>query len=242
MTDISFCHLASAGKMLSTQKTVENVRKYYPDAYYLLGSDAADDLYDIAVENKCDYHHFADKVGYPSYNLEKLLLWFERFRAACIKCNTSHIMMMEDDVWIRKQLTLEDDWELAGQNVTEGNIIPQNIVDSIVQFSGEQPNSVQYGFGGGSIFKVSTFLDNYDRVIEWFKSNHDTFQQQYSPLGFMDCYMMVYYLLCGKKTSVNTHLTDTHHHTNDGWDYDEFVNQQPYNIEIVNNYKKYYWL
>ena len=97
MPDISFCHLASAGKKLSTEKMVENVRKYYPDAYYFLGSDNADDLSDIAIDNKCDYYPFRTKVGYPSYNLEKLLLWLERFKLACQKCGTSHIMMMEDD-------------------------------------------------------------------------------------------------------------------------------------------------
>jgi FkbM family methyltransferase len=107
-------------------------------------------------------------------------------------------MMVEDDVWIKKSpITVKDEWEMAGWNIKVGNIIPDNIIDSIEQFSGKQPLTNQYGCGGGSIFKVSTFLENYDRVIGWFKDNHDKFQQQYSPLGFMDCYMVVYYMLCG---------------------------------------------
>ena len=58
----------------------------------------------------------------------------------------------------------------------------------------------------------------------------------------MDCYMVVYYFLCGKNYSVNPYMTDTHHHQNDGYDYDKFVNEQSEKIEIVNNYKKYYWI
>jgi 5-hydroxyisourate hydrolase-like protein (transthyretin family) len=65
---------------------------------------------------------------------------------------------------------------------------------------------------------------------------------QYTPLGFMDCFMVVYYMLCGKDYLSNPYMTDTHHHTNDGYDFDGFVNDQPENIEIVNNYKKYYWI
>jgi hypothetical protein len=238
MTNISFCHLASAGKKLSTEKMVENVRKYYPDTYYFLGSDSADDLSNI---DNVKYFYFTDKVGYPSYSLEKILKWFERFKLACQECNTSHIMMMEDDVWIKKPITVEDDWEMAGHNITIGNVIPDFIIDSITEFSGKKPLTNQYGCGGGSIFKVSTFLDNYDRVIQWFKMNHDLFQMRYNPLGYMDCYMQVYYYLCGKDYTVNPYMTDTHHHTNDGYDYDDFVLSTPLHIEIVNNYKKYYW-
>jgi hypothetical protein len=242
MADISFCHLASSGKKISTNQMVKNVCKYYPDAYYFLGSDAADNLEDIAFIYNCDYKHYTNKVGYPSYNLEKLLIWFERFKYACQQCKTSHIMMMEDDVWIKNQLSVDDNWEMAGHNITVGNVIPDFIMDSITEFSGKKPLTNQYGCGGGSIFKVSTFLKNYDRVIKWFEDNHDWFQIKYNPLGYMDCYMVVYYMLCGKDYTVNPYMTDTHHHTNDGYDYDDFVNSQPIHIEIINNYKRYYWV
>jgi hypothetical protein len=36
-------------------------------------------------------------------------------------------------------------------------------------------------------------------------------------------------------------MTDTHHHQ-PGFDFDVFVDSQPDEIEIVNNYKKYYWV
>jgi hypothetical protein len=35
-------------------------------------------------------------------------------------------------------------------------------------------------------------------------------------------------------------MTDTHHHQK-GFDFDKFVEEQPEHIEIINNYKKYYW-
>jgi len=47
MASLSFLHLASSGKKISTEKIVENIRKHHFD-YYFLGSDCADDLSDIA--------------------------------------------------------------------------------------------------------------------------------------------------------------------------------------------------
>lgn len=244
MSSISFSHLATAGKKLSTLKIVDNIRKYYPNAYYFLGSDGIDDLSDIANQYNCDYKFYENRLGYPSYDSHKVLSWLERFKYACDNCNTTHIMMVEDDVWIKKVLTIHDDWQMVGYNITSplGNIIPNNIIDSIGNFSGKRPISNQYGLGGGSIFNVSTFLENYDRIVEWFTVNHDNYQRQYDPLGYMDCYMLVCYFLCGKDYHGNPYYTDTHHHKNNGYDYDAFVNSQPEHIEIVNNYKKYYWI
>jgi hypothetical protein len=242
MANISFSHLTTPGKKEATKNIMKNIRKYHHDAFYFIGSDAADDFYYLATINNCKFKKFNERLGYPSYDSHKTLEWLRRFKEICSQANTSHIMMVEDDVWIRKQITVDDSWEMAGHDIKIGNVIPDNIIDSITEFSGKRPLTNQYGCGGGSIFKISTFLENYDRVTEWFKKNHDTFQQQYSPLGYMDCYMVVYYMLCGKDYTANPYMTDTHHHTNDGYDYDDFVNSQPIHIEIVNNYKKYYWV
>ena len=242
MATISFMHLATAGKSKATDAIIANIRKYYPHSYYFLGSDGIDDLSEIANKYKCDYKFYENRLGYPSYDSKKVIEWLHRFKYACEQCETSHIMMVEDDVWIKKPLTIDDNWQMVGYDVKIGNIIPSNIIKSIGTFSGKEPLTNQYGLGGGSIFKVRTFLDNFNLVLEWFTTEYDTFQKEYNPLGYMDCYMLVYYFLCGQDYKPNPYYTDSHHHTNDGYDYDEFVNNQPEHIEIINNYKKYYFV
>jgi hypothetical protein len=108
MVSISFLHLASAGKKLSTEKVVQQVRKHYPgpQTYYMVGSDAADDLLDITTRFTCHYKLYNTKLGYPSYDSNKTIEWLSRFRQACLECRTSHIMMMEDDVWIKNCLSI----------------------------------------------------------------------------------------------------------------------------------------
>lgn len=241
-TSISFLHLASAGKKVSTGHIVHNIRKYYPTAPYFLASDAAENLMDIASKHNTYYVHYEEKLGYPGYDSNKILAWLERFHHAAENCGTTHIMMVEDDVWLRGPVCVHDDWEMAGFDVKVGNVIPEPVIDMIERFAGKRPLTNQYGCGGGAIFKVSTFLTNYTKVTNWFKNNTDFIRENfYTELGFMDCFMVVYYMLCGKDYSPNPYLADTHHHTNDGYDYDKFVNEQPPGIDIVNNYKKYYW-
>jgi hypothetical protein len=235
-------HLATAGKSNATDAIIANIRKYYPEAYYFLGSDGIDDLSEIANKYNCDYKFYENRLGYPSYDSVKVIQWLERLKYACEQCNTTHIMMVEDDVWIKKPLTIHDDWQMVGFDVQEGNSIPGNIINSIQVFSGKRPLTNQYGLGGGSIFNVLTFLENYDKVIEWFATEFDNFQKEYNPLGYMDCYMLVYYFLCEKDYQPNPYYTDSHHHTNDGYDYDAFVDSQPEHIQIINNYKKYYFV
>ena len=176
MADLSFLHLASAGKKTSTGHIVSNIRKHYPDAYYFLASDNADDLSDIAREHKTDYMWYSKKLGYPSYKYDKLISWLERFKFACENCKTSHIMMVEDDVWIKKPITVIDEWEMSCHYVSHGNVIPQDVITQIMLFSGKPPKTNYYGGGGGSIYKVDTFLNNYDRVTEWFKRTMTKFK------------------------------------------------------------------
>ena len=79
---ISFLHLASAGKKVSTDKIVHNIRKYYPTAPYFLASDAAENLMDIASRYNTHYTHHENKLGYPPYDSEKVLAWFEKIGRA----------------------------------------------------------------------------------------------------------------------------------------------------------------
>jgi hypothetical protein len=245
MASISFLHLASAGKKISTEKVVGNIRQYHPNAYYFLGSDAADDLSDIAKQYKLNYNYFDEKLGYPSqpfgYRKEKVLLWLKRFHHAAENCGTSHIMMVEDDVWIKKPITVHDEWEMSCHKISHGNRFPEAVLDMMERFSGVRPKTDFYGGGGGSIYNVKTFLKNYTKITNYINEQWDYIQDNHYPtIGWMDCFMVSYYMFCGKDYTENPYMTDTHHHQK-GFDFDKFVEKQPEHIEIINNYKKYYW-
>ena len=241
---ISFFHIG-VNNLKATEYVVKNIREHHPDAFYFLGTDAASDLSPIAHKYNCHYVHFLDKLGAPTqpygYDIDRVLKFLERFRMACERCDTTHIMMAEDDVLVVKPVTINPEWEMACHDIRIGNIIPESVHDMIERFNGKRPTFKQYGGGGGSIYNVKTFLDNYSKVVKFFETQGDFIMKNlYPTFGWIDCFMVVYYYLCGKDYSVNEHLTDTHHHVA-GYDYDGFVASVPDNIEIINNYKKYYY-
>lgn len=247
MADISFIHLASANKSVATSNIIKNVRKYHPNAYYFLASDGIDDLSEIAKTYNCDYKFYENRLGYLAqyngygYPPEKIVEWLSRLLYACQNCNTSHILMMEDDVWLLNSVTVEDSWEMACHTPTPGdNIIPEFVIDIAQQFSGVRAKTNQFGAGGGSIFKVSTFIENYDKIKEFILSKGEDIRSNYPPMGSLDVFMVVYYFLCGKEYTTNPHLIDAHSHK-PGFDYEEFVGNLAPEIQIVNNYKKWYW-
>jgi hypothetical protein len=229
----------------ATEVMIENVRKHHPDSYYYLAVDGADKNYfDVALKHNCDLHVYTEAIGGPvspyGYNLKQTLEFLERFHTACENCNTNHIIMMEDDVLIIKPITVDPYWDHAGADTKVGNILPNIVLDLIESHCGSRPDPFQYGAGGGTIFNKNVFLVNYTKNIEWFKKHFENIQQYYPTIGYIDCFMNVYYWLARKRYCGNPYRTDTHNHK-PGFDYEAFISNQPSEIEIINNYKKYYY-
>lgn len=243
MSDISFFHIASVYPT-ATANVVKNVRSHHPNSFYFLGVDGTDNFQYVSEPYKLHYRYFTKRVGGPvgdyGYRLDGVLEFFSRFREACLRCNTMHIMMLEDDVYLTKPVTIEKDWEMAGHYISHGNKLHSELIKRISEFTGQECKNDYYGCGGGSIFCTSTFLANYNNVVEWFKQNFDEIQAVYPTIGYNDCFMVVYYLLCNRGYTVNPKLTDTHNHK-PGFDYEGFISNLSPEIEIVNNYKKYYY-
>ena len=244
VSNISFFHLASVYPK-ATEAMIESVRKHHPTSYYFLGVDGdRNNYFDIAKKNNCDLMVYQKPIGGPvppyGYDLYRTLNFLNRFKTACSRCNTSHIMMMEDDVLILKSISINPFWEHSGADTKVGNQLPDSLVSLIETFSNKPMVHKQYGAGGGTIFKVSTFLENYNRIIEWFIEHFEEVQKEYPTIGYIDCFMNVYYWLCGKDISANPYRTDTHNHQ-PGFDYESFIEKLPNEIELINNYKKKYY-
>jgi hypothetical protein len=242
MSNISFFHIASLYPK-ATDFAINRVRIFHPDSYYFLASDGIDGYESLAEKYNTDFIKYDNRTGGPigahGYRIDGVLEFLNRFKTACERCNTSHIMMMEDDVYIKKEITVDENWELACHYIL-GNGIHSNLIDEIEKYSGFRPKVPNYSAAGGSIFKVSTFLNNFDRITEWFKNNLHQVQTYYPTLGWIDCFMAVYFYLCGKDYVVNPYMVDTHVHR-PGFNYEYFLNCLSDNIQIINNYKKYYY-
>lgn len=239
MATIGFFNCVST-QPKATEHSVQSIRNFHPDSFFMIACDAGPNYYTLCKQYNIEYYHSQKNLSYPvqpyGYRKEKMLEWLSRFYIACIKTDTTHLMMVEDDVVLVKPVTVEDDWEVSGHATTHANLFHPEFTKMIHEYSGVYPDVQGYGAGGGSIFKVKTFLDNYFGVVEFIDKNADYIQDNFYPtMGWMDCYMTYYYLLCGKKYTNNPYLFNI-------WPTDKNydINNVPSEIEIVHNYKNYY--
>lgn len=248
MSKIFVFHIGSNNRT-ATENVVNNILQFHAPEHYLLASDNALSFAEFALSKKMNYTYYNKKLGGPKqpygYEIDSVLAFLERFREACFMAyavnRIEHVLMAEDDVWLLRPVEVDPKWQMACHNITYGNELPKSLLDKIEEFSGVRPSNPHYGGGGGSIYNAKTFLENYDRVTEWFKTHGDyIMKNEYPTFGWIDCFMVVYYFLCGAEYTKNPHLVDTHNHA-PGFDYDAFIANQPETVQIINNYKRFYW-
>jgi hypothetical protein len=242
---LSFFNCVSTKKK-ATEQALINIRQFYPDSYFILACDACQSYMDLCEKYHCEYFHSMNRLGYPQqpygYDIEGAIDWLTRFYIAALRAPTTHLMMMEDDIVITKKLTIDLSWEVAGNYVCETTLqpvsrFPPELMESIYKFSGKYPNVNYYAAGGGSIFKVSTLLEYYPEVVKWMRTEGKRIQLTVWPtIGWLDCFMAIFYFLAGKEWTYNPKLTHLYNCT----DYDAAYESLKHDYEIIAHFKKYY--
>ena len=222
----------------ATEEAIKSFREHNDGPYFLV-SDGGDDFSDIANKYNCYYYHSEWNLELRDHNhpsgiygmkKEEVLEWLNRFYFACTVDKCDHVIMMEDDVLIRGHIDVENEVEFCGLHAP-GNVIQQELIDYLTEKYGAKFHNNWYGVPGGSIFKASTFVENYDRIVKIFDEEFDYIKENLcGNFAWVDVWMTVYYYLCGKEFTVNPHFTETT--INSNW-------RDP-NYAIVHQYKEHY--
>ncbi|MEI8285851.1 MAG: hypothetical protein WCG15_00990 [Actinomycetes bacterium] len=224
----------------ATEHSLQSIRQYHPDAYYMLIGDGGVDHTDLAKKYNCDFLYCNDNLGYPEstygYRKEGVLEWLKRFYIACVKCNSTHILIAEDDIVLIDRVTVEDHWELAAHDIKVGNQIPQQLIDFCEEFSGVKPKTNFYGSGGGAIFNVHTVLEHFGKIYHFFENNLDNIQNNlYPTMGWLDCFTTYFFYLAGKDYTGNPNLYNIYPPSRD-FDLETLKGK----YQIIHGYKNYY--
>lgn len=219
-------------------EVIKSIRRFYPHSSIIISSDAGPDYYNIAKEFNCQFVYFPDNLGYPEmphgYKLDKALDWLKRLYTACVMSKGTHIMIAEDDVSIINKITIEDHWEIIAHDTT--NYVPEFVLDLCYQYSGIRPSRPYYGAGGGTILKIDTIINNYENIVKLFKVVFPQIQSVYPTIGWYDCYITLFYFLCGKEYTVNKELYEI---KGVHYDFDlESLDKTKYSV--VHYYKNFY--
>jgi hypothetical protein len=185
--------------------------------------------------------HYEASIGYCPYNRWQIREWLQRMFLGVSWMNTTHFCLWEDDILCTQPVTVDDSWECAGHVITHGNKIPSHILDEIYRFSGIKPETDYYGAGGGSIFRTKTFVDNYWMILDYITSRAwDIYQKYYWPqAGYIDCFMVLYYLLCGKSYTPNPNIINLWP-TDYTTEWEDLKKQYGQQYQLLHNTKRYY--
>jgi hypothetical protein len=217
----------------ATEHAIKNFRKFYPQSPYFLFSDHGLDFSDIAEKYNCYYQYCDYRIGYDKcfgFGKEGSQEWLNRFYTACLTLNSDYVIMMEDDVLIQNEIFVSEEVEFCKLYIPT-NKFPSEFIQYLTTKYSAIFHDDWYGSGGGSIFKSSTFIDNYQQISTIFKEEYDYIIENLNVnFGWVDNFMTTFYYMCGKQYTPNPHLTEVT--TNPNW-------KNPY-FAIVHQYKKFY--
>lgn len=250
MINLGFYNHAST-QTTATKESVKNIRSIYPDAPIFISLDGNSSLvYGIPYLRNiynCEFAVNKEKLSYPPYDKQRVLEWLRRMYVGVLAMDCTHFMMVEDDCVLFNKLNIEDDWECVGHTIHHGNKIPPFILTEIERISGIKANVDYYGNGGGSIFKRKTFLNNFHKIYDYFNAWWCLYSIEFSPAsGYMDCYMTLFYLLCGKQYTPNLRMKNIDpHNPEENYfsrtaSYEEVKERYSQEFDLVHNWKGYY--
>lgn len=233
----------------ASEFVIENFRKHHPDSPFTLISDAGCDFSDIADKHNCNYIHCFINLGrqghqkikieseYPvdrwlAFNKEEVFVWLNRFYQACkfgLRQGSTHILMLEDDVYVKNKITLDPSWDFScGSN--SNNTINSEVLEYIKEKYNCNPNVNYYACCGGAIFNCEIFVKKYFDIIKFIDDDFEILQSLDRRMGWLDFYLHIIYYIIGCKYTPNPEFAET-------W---MSVNWMSPEYSIVHQYKNLY--
>ena len=132
---------------------------------------------------------------------------------------------MEDDVLCRRQLLIEDDFNIA-MSYVPGNKLRPHIFERSIKKYNITPNIDWYGAAGGTFLNRNIFFDD-----EKVKLINQFMEEDFEPtLGSIDQFIVMLYLICGLDCSASNAIQHTH----------MCPNWRDTDIPLIHNFKEMY--
>lgn len=185
-----------------------NFRKHYPESKIYLVSDKGDDFSSVAERYNCSYSYGDINTGVRNNGFTKgeLLVWLKRFYNCFNYCTEDYILYMEDDVYVRGKINIDENYAIAGVKV--GSLIPDQVFDYL------KCKPTEGGACGGTIYNRKIFLDKYDEIVEFVNLHFDELYKIYINIGCLDQFMPIVYNYLGYKYGLNKEIVETGRNAN----------------------------
>jgi hypothetical protein len=205
-------------------------------------SDAGEDFSPVLKQfgNRTTYLYAENNTGMKYWKtVDKPLEWLSRLKWAASQSSSGHMILLEDDVWIRGSLTtIKPTSAIIG--VPTGmwwNDMPKGCGDFINEFGKRKGEYKYYGACGGCIFDRKVFLESYTFAVNLLKEHWNKLQHlsvvdnHWAPkIGHADVILTMLFNLSGYEYHGNPEHTECRNHRD--WE----TNGK----KIVHDYKAFY--
>lgn len=226
-------------------KSFQKLREIYPTSDLFCRVDIDGDINgytDISKKWNASFSINSIKVGYcgnfsasnhdvgrDGWPKENAFEWLNGIYLACLKTSAKYMIILEEDVFILKPITILDK-EFGAATVKTNNIIPVSIMQFIKSLGGNTTDN-KYGCCGGCLINVEDFIRGWEFCKDELWDNYDTIFKQTKLIGWSDCILQVVIQCSGSRIIVNEELVEPWM-VEQGW-----INKDWKEFEIVNYLK-----
>lgn len=211
------------------KKSLETLRKFYPDSDIFINVDFEGDtkVYkQISEEIGATFSINNFQLGYcgnfgqinvgrECWSKESTFEWIRGIYDACLKTDSKYFILLEEDDFILKPISiLEDEFSMAIHPTApapNGNYRPNNIPQYFRNFiseNGGNPNSPGYASGGGTIFNREEFIKSWENKKHIIWDNYDNLKSHNKIIGWADYILQFIMQLEGYEIIQNTNLCE----------------------------------
>lgn len=166
MSDTFCVHMQCHKKEKATEFCLSEFRKFYQDVPFRIVSDNGSDYSRLAEKYKANYSfdvRSSIKNGHFD-EFDGISLYLDRIKDTCMQFDTDWVLIFEDDVLTKKQISNFPKTPVAGLCA---NRFRQPLENYIRNVNPAAP-VVGYGMCGGSIFKRKDFLLSLEKIKNWY--------------------------------------------------------------------------
>jgi hypothetical protein len=144
------------------------------------------------------------------------------------------MMILEDDVWIRGSIPLEDEFHMRGSKL--GPKYSRETKELIISNDGKMHPHAIYGASGGAVYNSKTFLEIYDDVLLDIKNNQEKYLIHVTPDG-RNCYKQITAIDCSLTFYFNLR---GYSYEDCSWHADAGRTSGWENYPVIHSYKEHY--
>jgi hypothetical protein len=223
-------------------------KEFYPNSNIFIRVDIDGDYENyekVANKYNANISKTPIKIGYPGnfneknigrdgWPKENTFEWLNGIYLACKKSTSKYMIILEEDVFILKPITILNG-EFGAAIVRTNNTMPYPVMNFIKSLFGNTSYN-KYGCCGGCIINVEDFIRGWEYTKDELWQQYDILLNQTKLIGWSDCVLQIIIQCSGSSIVINEQLVEPWMQS-EGWISDDWRNYEIINylkdIEII---------